>query len=202
MDAHSCALKQMARTYTKAKRAEKEAETRQRIVEATVGLHTELGPARTTISMIAERAGVQRHTVYAHFPDEHQLLLACSGHTEALDPMPGPEAWETINDPESRLRRALTVLYAWYERNAQLSGNVLRDFEDGHPAVRKIVTDGWLPRIEASRALLSAGLKEKGKAALALALSFHTWRTLIRDAGLKPAAAVNLMVQTVLAADT
>jgi AcrR family transcriptional regulator len=191
----------MARTYTKSKRAEKEAETRERIVEATVGLHTEVGPARTTISMIAERAGVQRHTVYAHFPAEHDLLVACSGHAEALDPMPGPEAWETLNDPEARLRRALTLLYAWYGRNADLSGNVLRDFEDGYPAVREIVSAGWLPRVEASYASLSSGLKVNGKAALHLALSFYTWRTLTRDAGLKPPAVVELMVGAVLSAD-
>jgi AcrR family transcriptional regulator len=191
----------MARSYTKLKRAENEAETRERIVEATVGLHTEVGPARTTISMIAERAGVQRHTVYAHFPDEFALLRACSGHTEALDPMPGPEAWATINDPETRLLRALAVLYDWYGRNARLSANVLRDFEDGHPAVRQVVTAGWLPRVEAAHASLSAGLRAKGKAALSLALSFHTWRTLARDAGMKPDAAVELMARTVLSAD-
>lgn len=191
----------MTRTYTKSKRAEKEAETRERIVEATVGLHTEVGPARTTISMIAERAGVQRHTVYAHFPGELELLMACSGHTESLDPMPGPEAWQTINDPEVRLRQALTVLYAWYGRNAELTANVLRDFEDGHPTLGQIVGKGWLPRIEAAHASLSAGLKAKGKAALTLAMSFHTWRTLARDADVKPAVAVELMTRTVLEAD-
>jgi AcrR family transcriptional regulator len=191
----------MARTYTKAKRAEQEAETRQRIVEATVGLHTEVGPARTTISMIAERAGVQRHTVYSHFPGELELLMACSGHTESLDPMPGPEAWETVNDPEVRLRRALTAIYGWYGRNAELNGNVLRDFEDGHPTVREIFRVRWQPRVEATYASLAAGLKARGKAALALALSFHTWRTLTRDAGMKPAAAADLMVGAVLAAD-
>lgn len=201
MTAHVCASIVMARTYTKSKRAESEAETRQRIVDAAVGLHTEVGPAKTTISMIAERAGVQRHTVYAHFPGERELLMACSGHTESLDPMPGPEAWETINDPELRLSRALTVLYDWYGRNAQLNGNVLRDFEDGHPVVHEVFRVRWLPRVEATNASLAVGLKAKGKAALALALSFHTWRTLTRDGGLKPAAAVGMMVRAILAAD-
>lgn len=190
----------MARTYTKSKRAENEAETRQRIVEAAVGLHTEIGPARTTISLIAERAGVQRHTVYAHFADEKSLLMACSGHTESLDPLPGPEAWDTINDPETRLRKALAVLYGWYERNAQLNSNVLRDLEDGHATLREIFAVRWQNRIEATFASLSGGLKSKGKAALALALSFHTWRTLT-GGGLKPAAAVDLMARTVLTAD-
>jgi AcrR family transcriptional regulator len=191
----------MARTYTKSKRAESEADTRRRIVDAAVRIHTEVGPARTTISMIAERAGVQRHTVYAHFPGELDLLMACSGHTEMLDPMPGPEAWEAINEPERRLRQALTVIYDWYGRNADLNGNVLRDFEDGHATVREIFRVRWLPRIEATHASLDAGLGARGKAALALALSFHTWRTLTRDAGMKNAAAVDLMARTVLGAD-
>ncbi len=70
----------MARKYELKQRAEKMSETRMRIVEATVELHEKLGPARTTISAIADRAGVQRLTVYRHFPDERSLFRACSGH--------------------------------------------------------------------------------------------------------------------------
>lgn len=192
----------MPRTYTKSKRAEKEAETRRRIVEAAVELHSRQGPGRTTISQVAEHAGVQRHTVYAHFPDEQQLLMACSGHTDALDPMPGPVNWEAINDPEVRLRKALSALYAWYGRNAELTGNVLRDLESGHAGVHQIFSIRWLPRIEAIQASLAAGLGGRGMAALALAMSFHTWRTLTRDGSLKPTAAVELMVQTISGADS
>jgi AcrR family transcriptional regulator len=80
----------MSRTYTLKRRAERQAETRRRIVEAAVDLHSSIGPARTTVSMIAERAGVQRHTFYAHFPDERSLFLACSGLTLERDPLPDP----------------------------------------------------------------------------------------------------------------
>ena len=69
----------MTRTYTLKRRAEQQMETRRRIVEAAVDLHSSVGPALTSISMVAERAGVQRHTLYAHFPDEKSLFLACSG---------------------------------------------------------------------------------------------------------------------------
>src|SRR5690606_9204007 len=119
----------MARTYVKTKRAENQAETRQRIVEAAVDLHTEHGPVRTTISQVAERAGVQRHTVYAHFPEERDLFMACSGHVAARDPLPSPEAWAAIDGHEARLRAALGTLYEWYGRNEVLTAHVLRDAE-------------------------------------------------------------------------
>ena len=127
----------MARTYTKAKRAEKEAETRLRIVEATVDLHREVGPARTTIKMIAERAGVQRHTVYAHFPDEMDLHMACSGHHMEQNPLPSPDEWAAVNDPQVRLEKALGALYGWYARHAQLMASILRDAEI-HPPTRQV----------------------------------------------------------------
>ncbi len=190
----------MARTYVKSKRAEREAETRQRIAEATLELHGEVGPAQTTVSMIAERAGVQRHTVYAHFPDERTLLMACSGLHLERDPLPSPEIWDTINDPATRLKKALATLYAWFARNEAVAGAVLRDAEH-HALLREVSGIRFGPRFDAMAASLSPGLGTKGKAALALALSFHTWRTLTRDAGLKPAAAVELMVSAVLETD-
>lgn len=187
----------MARTYTKTKRAELEAETRQRIVEAAVDLHTTLGPAQTTISMIAERAGVQRHTVYAHFPDERTMLMACSGLSFERDPFPDPVAWETINDPSVRLREALAALYAWYDRNDELTGNVLRDAER-HAPTRETVAYRFGPQVEAIANSVGDGLDDPGHAALRLAMSYHTWRTLVRDAGLASAEAIELMARTVL----
>src|SRR5215831_15958184 len=102
LSTHGRAVKKR-RTYTLRRRAEQQVETRQRIVEAAVDLHTRVGPARTTISMIAEQAGVQRHTLYAHFPDERSLSLACSGLVAERDPLPDPEVWRAITDPHERL---------------------------------------------------------------------------------------------------
>ena len=99
------------RPYTKRRRAELEEETRRRITAATVELHREVGPAKTTISAIAERAGVQRLTVYRHFPDERTLLGACSAHWRAGHPAPDPSPWPAIRDPEERLRVALAAFY-------------------------------------------------------------------------------------------
>ena len=190
----------MARAYTKSKRAEHEAETRERITEAALDLHAKVGPAQTTISMIAERAGLQRHTVYAHFPDERTLLMACSGLHLERDPLPSPDAWETANDPSVRLKTALAALYAWFARNETITAAILRDAEH-HAILREISGLRFGPAFGAIAESLSAGLGGKGKAALTLALNFHTWRTLTRDAGMKPAAAVELMVRMVLGAD-
>src|SRR5690348_8941459 len=110
----------MTRPYTLKRRAEQQAETRLRIVEAAVELHGTLGPARTTISMVAEQAGVQRHTFYAHFPTERDLLLACSALSLERSPLPDPEPWRRIEDRAKRLRVGLGEIYAWYERNAAL----------------------------------------------------------------------------------
>src|SRR5918997_961695 len=100
------------RKYTKRRRAEQEDQTRQRITEAAVALHGSVGPARTTISAIANEAGVQRATVYRYFPDEETLLAACSGHFAAMNPSPDPAPWKDIRDPGVRLRRALSELYS------------------------------------------------------------------------------------------
>jgi AcrR family transcriptional regulator len=190
----------MARTYTKTKRAENQEETRLRIVEAAVDLHGEIGPAKTTISMIADRAGVQRHTVYAYFPDERTLFMACSGLHGERHPLPTPETWDTINDPSVRLRKALSEVYTWFDRNEAMAANVLRDAEQ-LPALREVTGFRFGAPFAAIAASVSAGLRDKGHAALHLALSFHTWRTLVRESGMPPAAAVEFMANAVLTAD-
>src|SRR5688500_1785335 len=116
-----------SRTYELKRRAERQQETRRRIVEAAVELHTTLGPSRTTVAAIAEGAGVTRPTVYAHFPDARSLLEACSGHVRAAVPPPDPTAWRSISDPGERLETALRELYGYYERLEPLLENVQRD---------------------------------------------------------------------------
>ena len=125
----------MTRTYTLKRRAEQQAETRLRIVEAAIDLHSTMGPAATTVSMVAEKAGVQRHTVYAHFPDDRSLYLACSGLALARSPLPNADSWRAIADPLARLRRGLREVYGWYAVNAALASCVLRDAEF-HPLTR------------------------------------------------------------------
>jgi len=187
------------RPYTLKRRAERQAQTRRRIVEAAVDLHCSVGPALTTLSMVAEKASVQRHTLYAHFPDERSLFLACSGLTMERDPMPEADAWRQIEDPSEQLRAGLRAVYGWYERNAALAACVLRDGEF-HALTREMIDLRIAPAMAAYHAVLGAGLNAKQRALLHLALGFHTWWSLARDSGLKTGAAVATMVKAITCA--
>lgn len=188
----------MARAYTLRRRAEQQAETRQRIVAAAVELHTEIGPAQTTISLLAARAGVQRHTVYAHFPEERSLLQACSALALERDPFPEAAAWKGIADGEERLRKGVSALYAWFERNADLTAKILRDAEV-HPPTAEIVARRFAEPLVALAEELSRGIgaNVRQRAAVSLALSFFTWRDLVRGSGLSADEAVDLVVRAV-----
>jgi AcrR family transcriptional regulator len=184
------------RRYRKRRRAELEDETRRRITEAAVDLHGSVGPARTTISAVAERAGVQRATVYRHFPDEEALFGACSAHWLSHNPLPDLEEWSAIADPDERLRTALRQLYEWYGRGEEMLENVRRD-TPLVPALRAPAeaTGAWL---ELAVATLLAGRRERGarrrrvRASIGHAISFATWRSLVREQGLSRSEAVEL----------
>ncbi len=189
----------MPRKYTLKKRAEAQAETRRRIVEATVELHGTVGPAATTLSMIAERAGVQRHTLYAHFPDELSLLTACSGLSLERDPLPVTAAWADVTDARERLARGLSALYGWYARNADLMACVLRDAEH-HAPTREITELRFGPPMAEYRKALGAGLAPHQQTLLAVAMGFHTWRILAREAQLTPSEAAELITDAIVSA--
>jgi AcrR family transcriptional regulator len=187
----------MGRKYELKKRAERQEETRRRIVEAAVELHGTIGPARTTVSAVAERAGVQRHTYYRHFPDERSLGLACSGLYMETNPMPDPEPWREIDDLEQRLRHGLGELYAYYERNEPMLSNVIRDAELD-PVFAEIGRMRIGPPLGAIRAVLANGRRSKRLLALLdVTLAFSTWRTLVRDSGLSHKEAVETMVAAI-----
>lgn len=189
----------MTRSYTQKRRAEQQADTRRRIVEAAVDLHGSVGPALTTVSMVAERAGVQRHTFYAHFPEERNLLLACSGLVFERDPLPDAEPWRAIKDPEERLQVGLRAIYGWYERNAKVTACVLRDAEH-HAPTREVTELRFGPVMATYGEVLGAKLSARQRALLRLALGFFTWRTLAQESGLKQTAAAALMAQAIEAA--
>jgi AcrR family transcriptional regulator len=183
-----------ARPYRLRRRAERQAETQARIVEAAVDLHTSLGPAATSISAIAERAGVQRHTVYAHFPDDTALFSACTSHWAALHPFPDPAAWSKSSDPRRRLRRALQEIYAWY---AEVEDDFALFTRDSH-----VFPPFWAAsqaRFGALADELTPGFPRRKavRAAIGHALDFGTWRSLVRGQGLSESAAVSLMVRLV-----
>jgi AcrR family transcriptional regulator len=193
----------MTRRYELKERARRQAETRQRIVEAAVALHTTVGPARTTISAIAERAGVERLTVYRHFADEASLFAACSAHFTADVPPPDPGEWAGIDSPEERLRAGLGALYGYYRRGADALGHALRDAAQ-LPALATVLGPLY-QYFEDTRARLAEGWPVDGDgrarldAALGHAVRFDTWQSLTRHEGLDDAAAVELMVRLVRA---
>jgi AcrR family transcriptional regulator len=188
---------QRRRPYRLGKRAAGQADTRRRIVEAALELHTSIGPLATTVSAIAERAGVERLTVYRHFPDEKTLYAACTAHYMSLHPPPDPRSWLTIHDPRERMRRGLSEQYAWFADNEPRQASILRDIEavrargslphrppfEG-PAVEALVP-GWQARGRA---------RERLRATLGHALSFYTWRSLEREQKVTRDDAVELMV--------
>lgn len=184
------------RSYRLGKRAEAQEATRRRIVEATVKLHGSLGPAQTTVSRIAELAGVQRHTYYAHFPEERELFLACSGLALERDPLPDAEAWQAIPAGRERLVAGLAQIYGWYARNAEMAACVLRDAEH-HAPTREIVALRMAPMFTRAAELLGEGLSPRGRALLGVALQFHAWRSL--SASHIPESAAELMAEAVVA---
>jgi AcrR family transcriptional regulator len=191
----------MSRKYQMTRRAERQAETRNRIVEATVELHTSVGPARTTISAIAERAGVQRHTVYAHFLDERQLFTACVAHWSDLHPMPDPSRWSSIPERDRRLRAALDDLYAWYEE-VELDLAIFRRDAQVHALTAERVAARSQTLAEPARALARGWPRRKAvRAAIGHALEFETWRSLVRRQGLTQAQAIDTMVRLVDSAE-
>jgi AcrR family transcriptional regulator len=188
----------MARKYEMKRRARRQEETHRRITEAAVELHQALGPANTSISAIAERAGVQRLTVYRHFPDERALLSACSSHYEASNPVPDLGPWTQIPDPEKRLRRALAETYAYHRRTEPMMTKVLRDARVHDPTSE--VVDPYLQHWDRARYALVTGWGAEDQrlkvllAALGHALDFWTWRSLVHEQSLTDEEAIELMV--------
>jgi AcrR family transcriptional regulator len=185
------------RPYRMKRRAESQQRTRERITESAVALHGTLGPARTTMSAVAEHAGVRRSTLYRHFPDEAALFEACSAHWAAANPPPDLAAWAGIADPDERLTSALLELFAYYGRTEAMFENLLRD-EASLPlvAARFAAFRGFLA---AARDVLMAGRRLRGvakgrtQAAVGHALAFATWKSLVREQGLRDDAAAALL---------
>jgi AcrR family transcriptional regulator len=179
-------------------------ETRDRITRAAFELHATVGPAQATISAIAERAGVQRHTVYRHFPDIVSLIRACTAHGMEVTGLPQPERWEAIGDGLVRLRLALEEMYAYYRANEQMIANILRDlpvmpelaagssdYQDHLGRIWGGVIAPW-KRLRGRRGA-------RTRALVSTALEFGTWQALTRRGGLSDEEAAATMVGSVAA---
>jgi AcrR family transcriptional regulator len=189
----------MARKYDLKKRAEQQDDTRLRIVEATIQLHESVG-ANATISAIAELAGVERATVYRHFPDQRALFLSCTGHYNAQNPPPDPARWLQIDDPVERLQFALSEIYAYFHRTEKMSARTITDLPQV-PILREVLAPmfAYWARV---KDLLAEGWKIGSEAdvlvaAIGHAVSFQTWQSLVREQGLDDDQAIALMVRLV-----
>ena len=196
---------EVKRPYRQTRRAEQTAATRRKIVEAAVELHSTVGPAATSLSAVANEAGVSRPTLYSHFPDESALFRACTLHNIAQDPPPDPTAWTKIDNASDRLRAALRELYAHYARNQDMLDNVFRDMH-----IVESMREFNLPLVEQSFAqmteILTAAYEDPPRSAsqraalVAVAISFDTWKTMTQSRGLDGQEALELMARAVEAA--
>ena len=199
---HKCSRNgEMARKYELKSRAARQEATRLRIVEATMELHEEIGPARTSISAIAERAGVERLTVYRHFATEGEIYQACSAHFNELHPFPDFVAWEAIDDPFARLALGLTELYRYFADSERMMSSVIRD-APSTPAMHEPFAR-YQQGFRAMTELLISGFATSGIAAervqlpIRLAVDFGTWQIVVREQEMDISEAVAYQLQIV-----
>lgn len=183
-------------------RAKKTASTRQQIVEAAIELHGTVGPANTSLSAVARKAGVSRPTLYSHFRDEASLFQACTMHWMSRDPPPDPATWLEIDDARQRVSTALSEIYSHYARNEQMIANVFRDMylvesmrsfnvplvEESFAAMTQILCSAFDDRPD---------LAARRRAIVSVAISFNTWKSLVKTEGLTNEKAADLMVDLV-----
>lgn len=189
------------RSYRKSKRAQDEQQTRARIVDAAEELHRTLGPAYTSVSAIAEHAGVTRATVYRHFSDEESLFLACSTQWLSHQRLPNPDAWAAHDDPLVRLRAGLTDIYRYYRSGEQMLTLIHRDAESVPPSVQVSRVRAQTRWIEMLLQPFPRGSTKLLTAAIAHAAAFGTWRSLCTVQGLSNRSAVDLMLGMVTIAN-
>jgi AcrR family transcriptional regulator len=194
------------RPYRMKARADLTQRTRQRITQSAVELHGTLGPSRTSLSAVAQHAGVRRSTLYRHFPDEAALFVACTDHWMSEHPLPDLEAWSLVSDPGARLRKALTEIYAYYAETEPMLANLLRDLDVMEAVAQQFAA--FFNYTDLARQTLSVGRRERGRAAqraraaIGHGLAFTTWRSLVREQALAAHEAVEMMCHLVDVAAT
>jgi AcrR family transcriptional regulator len=188
------------RKYEQRLRAEKQAETRRRIIEATVMFHQTVGPARTKVVDICRKAGVQRATFYRIFPDELSLFKECRAFVANESPLPNPNDCTDIADPVRRLRSALAAAYDYYRNHEHAMAVIIRDSEimpsggaffQYQDELRDVMTAAWKARGRRKARIL---------AACGHAADFQAWRSLAKKQGLEDRDVIDSMVTLVLAA--
>jgi AcrR family transcriptional regulator len=189
------------RKYELRARAKQQEETRQRIVQATVALHEEVGPAHSTVAEIARRAGVSRLTVYNHFPQEQELFAACQRSFLTEHPLPDYAPALALDDPHDRLQAVLRELYQSYRAREPMTSKVLRD-RSSLPALDQLMQRTMDAQEAHLTEVLATPFHARGKkaqrlhAVIRLALDFSTWQRL-KNEGLGDPTAAALMADLV-----
>lgn len=183
----------MSRRYELKRRAERQEETRRRIVDAAITLHGSIGVTRTTVTQVAELAGVGRQTVYRHFPDEFALGRACSGLYWERNPLPDIGPWRAVADPHERLRLGLRESYAYHRRTEAMISLALADVGDS--PIMQAYHDHWQEAAVVVASAWHVRGRERSllRAAIGHAIVFPTWHSLVRDQGLTDRQVVELM---------
>ena len=189
------------RKYTQTRRAVQQQQTRTQIVEAAMALHEALGPAATSIKAVAERAGVQRLTVYRHFPDEASLFHACTTHWLALHPPPALSGWAKINGPRERTHAALSAFYRYYRQTRRMWRSAYRDVDQVEGLKKSMAEfENYLQQVQGD---LLAAWQARGKQSEALSvtlrhtLRFNTWQSL-HESGLTDEQMSDLVISCLL----
>jgi AcrR family transcriptional regulator len=180
------------------RRAEHVDETRLRITEAAMRMHTTVGPSATSIAGVADAAGVTRLTVYRHFPDMETLFATCSAHWFELHPAPDPSTWADIADTEDRIRKGLSAIYAWYEDAGRELYPIHRDLADVPARARAGIVER---RHALAESLLGSAPGASDPVRRRRAVARHvvdvgTWHHL-RESGLSPAEALEFAIRSV-----
>jgi AcrR family transcriptional regulator len=174
-------------------------ETRRRITQAAVGLHTTIGPSATSFTAVAAAAGVTRLTLYRHFATPDELFAACMNHWRAEHAPPDVDAWRTVRSFEARVRRAVAEVYAWYAENGDQLYPIYRDAAFAPASTHRARRENTERMTDAIFADGSQPASGPLRAAIAHVLGFWTWRSLAVDEGCSMSEAVDLGVQFVLA---
>jgi AcrR family transcriptional regulator len=170
------------RKYRMTDRAKAQAETRERIVIATMQLHDEQGVAATSFVDVANRAGIGAATVYRHFPTLGSLVMACGAHVwrEMDPPVPdrASESFNGISGTEARLQRLVEEVDRFYRRGAL---RLTKAHADRHLVPE---LDGFLRAVEAGvAALVREAVRDQGLPAgvlqmLIALMAFPVWTSM------------------------
>ena len=166
--------------------------TRRRIAKATYELHATIGPALTTIAMVAEQAGLPRQTVYRNFGTQTELFQSCVAYGLELHPLPDPDDWLRVADPRERLECGLAALYRWFEATEDVMTNSVRDFGVVREAAQASMGPVFATSARAAEVLREGLRGPRAGQLLLLAIDFSTWKKLRRDCGMTSSTIIEM----------